>query len=321
MTKILDAYQAVNWNRLQDPVDLDVWQRATSNFWLPEKIPLSNDIPAWSGLTDAERLTVMRVFTGLTLLDTAQGTVGCIEMMEDSRTKHEESVLSFFSGMEAIHARSYSSIFSTLANSREIDAAFKWSEENEHLQRKAQIILKWYRGDCPLRKKVISVFLESFLFYSGFAYPFWLSSRGKLTNTADIIRLILRDEVLHGYYIGHKFQQAYKEVDFSTQQEVMDYAYEMLFELYENEVEYAADLYDGIGLTDTVLPYMRLNANRALANLGFGSLFAADDCKVDASILAQLDPGANETHDFFSGSGSAYVIGKVQETTDDDWSF
>lgn len=34
---------AINWNRLQDDKDLEVWNRLTANFWLPEKVPLSND--------------------------------------------------------------------------------------------------------------------------------------------------------------------------------------------------------------------------------------------------------------------------------------
>lgn len=38
---------------------------------------------------------------------------------------------------------------------------------------------------------------------------YW-SSRAKLTNTADIIRLIIRDEAVHGYYIGYKYQQSVK---------------------------------------------------------------------------------------------------------------
>ncbi|WP_435431423.1 isochorismatase family protein, partial [Shigella sonnei] len=38
---------AINWNKISDDKDLEVWNRLTSNFWLPEKVPLSNDIPAW----------------------------------------------------------------------------------------------------------------------------------------------------------------------------------------------------------------------------------------------------------------------------------
>ena len=39
------------------------------------------------------------------------------------------------------------------------------------------------------------------------------------------------------------------------------------------------------------------------------------------AILAALSPSANENHDFFSGSGSSYVMGKAEETDDDDWDF
>ncbi|MCK2124965.1 ribonucleotide-diphosphate reductase subunit beta, partial [Pseudomonas sp. PNPG3] len=88
------------------------------------------------------------------------------------------------------------------------------------LQKKAKIILAYYNGDDPLKKKVASTLLESFLFYSGFYLPMYFSSRAKLTNTADIIRLIIRDEAVHGYYIGYKFQQEYKKLDEKRQEEL-----------------------------------------------------------------------------------------------------
>lgn len=316
---LLDPSKAVNWNEIEESIDLDVWNRSTANFWLPEKIALSNDVQGWEALSDAERLLTMRVFTGLTLLDTMQSNTGVVSMIEDSRTLHEESVLAYFAGMEAIHAKSYSSIFSTLSNSRDIAEAFRWSEENEWLQEKAAIVLRHYKGDDPMQKKIISVLLESFMFYSGFWLPFHFSARGKLTNSADIIRLILRDEVLHGYYIGKKFQYSFAELDQERKDELHLYTIEILGELFENEVRYARSLYDDLGWTEQVIPWMKLNANRALTNLGFGAMYPTEECNVSPEILANLDPGANETHDFFSGSGSSYVIGGVEETQDSDW--
>ncbi len=119
-------------------------------------------------------------------------------MIPDALTPpHEEAVLTNITFMESVHAKSYSSIFSTLCSTTEIDEAFRWSEENVNLQRKAQIILDYYRGDDPLKRKIASVFLEAFLFYSGFYLPMYWSSRAKLTNTADLIRLIIRDEAVH----------------------------------------------------------------------------------------------------------------------------
>lgn len=654
--KLIDRINAINWNDIQDETDVKVWNRVNSNFWLPEKVPLSNDVPAWGTLTPEEKLIVMRVFTGLTLLDTIQSRVGATSMMDDSLTQHEESVFAQFSYMEAVHAKSYSSIFSTLANSKEIDEAFRWSEENEHLQQKARILLKHYRGDDPLKKKIISVLMESFLFYSGFYLPFYWSSRAKLTNTADIIRLILRDECItgdtelltpngwkpasqvtetdiiaqwspdgtlqfvhpvkvsthvatetyyisnfqghvqqhvsgghrvvverdvqgknpgvklmefeartlreqdldvrtrfintgvvqsdnpdkaltprerllvaiqadggfdrtrradgtlkrdgsrsgfvpcrlsfsrkrkidrikeladaagwrlvsrgvdargresfelympvdeprdkllssirkyddmspewcadaiseialwdghtvvenpsrvtygsvvkentewvqtvatlagyrthwgvrkdnrkdtfndiyrvnisrhlihtgahkvhierrdgervygiqvpstylltrlnggvsvtgnsvHGYYIGYKYQKGVSAETPERQADLREYAYTMLEELYENEVEYAQSLYDPMGVTEDVKIYMRYNANKALANLGYEPLFPADECEVNPAILSAMDAGATETHDFFSGSGSSYVMGKAEATEDSDWEF
>ena len=313
--------EAINWNSIPDEKDLEVWDRLTGNFWLPEKVPVSNDLPSWKTLTEKEKETTMRVFTGLTLLDTIQGTVGAISLLPDSQTLHEEAVYTNIAFMESVHAKSYSNIFMTLASTPMINDAFRWSEENENLQKKAKIILSYYKGDDPLKKKVASTLLESFLFYSGFYLPMYFSSRAKLTNTADIIRLIIRDEAVHGYYIGYKFQQAYKQLDEERQGELKEYTFDLVYDLYDNEIDYTEDLYDDLGWTEDVKRFLRYNANKALNNLGFEGLFPADETRVSPAILSSLSPNADENHDFFSGSGSSYVIGKAEDTTDDDWDF
>ena len=313
--------RAVNWNRLDDEKDLEVWNRLTVNFWLPEKVPLSNDVQSWATLRPEERELTIRVYTGLTLLDTVQNTIGAPSMMPDAITPHEEAVLSNIAFMEAVHARSYSSIFSTLCLTKEVDEAFRWSEENTHLQAKARLILKEYKaGSDPLKRKIASVFLESFLFYSGFYLPMYWSSRAKLTNTADLIRLIIRDEAVHGYYIGYKFQRGLEKLSAEKQQELKDFAFSLIFDLYEIEQKYTAELYDGIGLTEDVKAFLHYNANKALQNLGYEALFPPQVCEVNPAIMAALSPDS-ENHDFFSGSGSSYVIGKAVATEDEDWDF
>ena len=294
--------KAINWNSVPDDKDLEVWDRLTGNFWLPEKIPVSNDIPSWNTLNDEEKQATMRVFTGLTLLDTIQGTVGAVSLLPDAKSLHEEAVLTNIAFMESVHAKSYSNIFMTLADTPAINDAFRWSEENEYLQRKAKIILSYYEGDDPLKRKIASVMLESFLFYSGFYLPLNWSVHSKLTNTADIIRLIIRDEAVHGYYIGYKYQVALRNESEERKDELKDYAFELLYDLYENENQYTEDIYDALGWTEDVKRFLRYNANKALNNLGYEGLFPVN-------------------HDFFSGSGSSYVIGRAEDTQDDDWDF
>ena len=313
--------RAINWNRLDDDKDLEVWNRVTGNFWLPEKVPLSNDVQSWETLTAAEQHLTIRVFTGLTLLDTIQNGIGTVALMADAVTPHEEAVLSNISFMEAVHARSYSSIFSTLCSTPDVDDAYRWSDENEFLQRKSTLIMEQYSSGDALKKKVASVFLESFLFYSGFYLPMFWSSRAKLTNTADMIRLIIRDEANHGYYIGYKFQRGLERLPEERKQEIKDFAFDLLLELYDNEAKYTEALYDGVGLTEDVKKFLHYNANKALMNLGYEALFPAEACKVNPAILSALSPNADENHDFFSGSGSSYVIGKAVATEDEDWNF
>src|SRR5699024_11884351 len=76
------------------------------------------------------------------------------------------------------------------------------------------------------------------------AFPTRRSS--DLTNTADLIRLIIRDEAVHGYYIGYKFQQGNTDPSFD------EGARMLLQELYEIETLYAEEIYDPIGWTEDV---------------------------------------------------------------------
>lgn len=313
--------EAINWNSIPDEKDLEVWDRLTGNFWLPEKVPVSNDIKSWDTLNELEQQTTMRVFTGLTLLDTIQGTVGAVSLLPDADSLHEEAVLTNIAFMESVHAKSYSNIFMTLSSTPEINDAFRWSEENENLQRKAKIVLAYYEANDPLKRKVASVLLESFLFYSGFYLPMYWSSHAKLTNTADIIRLIIRDEAVHGYYIGYKYQKGLAKLDAAKQEELKEYTFDLLYDLYDNETQYTEDLYDDLGWTEDVKRFLRYNANKALNNLGYEGLFPADETRVTPAILSALSPNADENHDFFSGSGSSYVIGKAENTEDEDWDF
>jgi len=313
--------EAINWNRIEDQVDIDVWNKLIKNFWVPEKIALSNDINTWNSLNKHEQLATMRVFTGLTLLDTIQGTVGAVSLIQDAVTPHEEAVYTNIAFMESIHAKSYSSIFSTLSSTREIDEAFRWSKENKHLQAKANLVVERYEGGDPLKKKIASTLLESFLFYSGFYLPLHWSSHQKLTNTADLIRLIIRDEAVHGYYIGYKYQQAIKKLPLVEQEAYKTFTFELLMDLYDIEEEYAQEIYDDLGLTEDVKKFLKYNANKALMNLGYEPLFPKEVTNVSATILSALDPNSGENHDFFSGSGSSYVIGETEETEDEDWDF
>ena len=133
-------YKAINWNEIEDVIDKSTWEKLTEQFWLDTRIPLSNDLDDWRKLSDQEKDLVGKVFGGLTLLDTMQSESGVEAIRADVRTPHEEAVLNNIQFMESVHAKSYSSIFSTLNTKSEIEAIFEWTNKNEFLQKKAHII-------------------------------------------------------------------------------------------------------------------------------------------------------------------------------------
>lgn len=90
----------------------------------------------------------------------------------------------------SMHAKSYSSIFSTLNTPAEIDEIFEWTNNNQYIQFKAKAISEIYENGSALQKKAASVMLESFLFYSGFYAPLYYLGINKMPNVAEVIRLI-----------------------------------------------------------------------------------------------------------------------------------
>lgn len=216
-----------------------------------------------------------------------------------------------------VHAKSYSSIFSTLASTEQIEDAFRWASEDVPTQFKSRTITDIYDGDDPDKRKIASVFLESALFFSGFYWPIYLASRGKLTNTNDIIMLILRDESIHGYIIGQWYQRNIAAQSPERQEELKAFTLDLLLDLYESEAAYAETLYDPLGLTEDVKNFVRYNFNKALQNLGYDVVFGEDDTHISASVESALSPDGGSNHDFFSGAGSTYQEAKVEAI--DDW--
>ncbi|WP_024121500.1 class 1b ribonucleoside-diphosphate reductase subunit beta [Bacillus halotolerans] len=322
MTKI---YDAANWSKHEDDFTQMFYNQNVKQFWLPEEIALNGDVLTWKYLGKNEQDTYMKVLAGLTLLDTEQGNTGMPIVAEHVDGHQRKAVLNFMAMMEnAVHAKSYSNIFMTLAPTETINEVFEWVKQNKFLQKKAQIIVGLYKAikkddEISLFKAMVaSVYLESFLFYSGFYYPLYFYGQGKLMQSGEIINLILRDEAIHGVYVGLLAQEIYNKQTEETKAELREFAIDLLNELYENELEYTEDLYDQVGLSHDVKKFIRYNANKALMNLGFDPYFEEED--INPIVLNGLNT-KTKSHDFFSMKGNGYKKATVEPIKDDDFFF
>ncbi|SCI83790.1 Ribonucleoside-diphosphate reductase 2 subunit beta [uncultured Clostridium sp.] len=314
------VHKAVNWNKEDDGFTQAFWDQNVKQFWLPEEISVSKDLKTWNDLKESEKELYKKVLAGLTLLDTKQGNNGVPSMMSLTDNLQRKAVLSFMGTMEEIHAKSYSSIFMTLLTTTQIDELFDWIEIEPTLQRKADLILAQYENTTDQRSlylsMVTSVFLESFLFYSGFFYPLYLAGQGKMVASGEIISLILRDESLHGKYIGLLAQEIYDTFNEDEKFKLKVKMYEIFEALMENEINYTKKIYEGSGLIDEVITFLQYNANRALENLGFEDYYKVDE--INPIVLNGLST-ETKSHDFFSTKGNGYQKGIYEELEDEDF--
>ncbi|BDE75560.1 ribonucleotide reductase of class Ib (aerobic), beta subunit [Staphylococcus phage PALS_2] len=315
-TKDKGYYTPVNWNRVDDYVDIMTYDTLVSQFWTSTRIPVSNDIKAWSNTDDLTKGVVNKVFAELTILDTLQSREGSDALMHSALTTLEEDVLRNIGFMESIHARSYSTIFTTLCTSKEVDENFEWAENNKYVQKKIKLINEAYQSGDILKIQAASVFLESFLFYSGFYTP--LRLKDSLKSVLEIIKLILRDESVHGSYIGYKFSKRFEKLSEEEKNETKMWVNNLLFELYQVECEFIEEVYTEIGWAEDVKLFAQYNANKALLNLKLDPIFETTEEDVNPIVMAGLKTSTGN-HDFFSQEGNGYLLGKAENTKEEDY--
>ena len=315
-------HKAVNWNKEDDNFTQAFWEQNVKQFWLPEEISVSKDLKIWNQLGEAEKNLYKKVLGGLTLLDTKQANNGIPSMMSLTDNLQRKAVLSFMGTMEEIHAKSYSSIFTTLLSIPEIDEIFNWIETEPTLQRKAELVLAQYENtndnEGLYLSMATSVFLESFLFYSGFYYPLYLAGQGKMTASGEIISLILRDESLHGKYIGLLAQEIFATFSDDKKIELKKKVISILELLMQNEINYTNTIYKNTGLEQDVIDFLKYNANRALENLGYEKIYP--EVSINPIVLNGLST-ETKTHDFFYTKGNGYQKGTYEPLTDKDFIF
>lgn len=318
---------ASDWDVDNHPA-ITYWKQNLMQLWTEEEFKPSRDVSSWNGLSAQEKETYIKVLAGLTGLDTTQGLDGMPLIQFHYPDTLWGAVFAFMGMMEQIHQKSYSHIFTSLIDRKTKNYYLhEWVENNEYLTKKNTLINQRYVALLryqPSRKElcmamIASVFLESFLFYSGFYYPLLLAGQGKMVASGEIIRKILLDETIHGSGTGLAFQKVFNELPEETQKEVKAEAMLLFDELYFNECEYTASLYDKIGLTEDVIRYVQYNGNRALENLGFDTVFNPEPFN---PIVENGLNTSTKNHDFFSVKGDGYVLSlNIEDLRDKDFDF
>ncbi|TFK28084.1 ribonucleotide reductase [Coprinopsis marcescibilis] len=179
----------------------EMYKKAVASFWLPEEIPLQNDVHQWQhSLSQDERTFISRL---LAFLATSDGIVA-ENIIQRFSSEIEIAEIRYFYGfqtaVENIHAETYSILIETLVpDDTERTKLFRAITDVPTVAAKASWALKWISDpDSPLPIRLFAFALvEGLFFSSSFAAIFWLKSRGKMPGLCYSNDLISRDEGLH----------------------------------------------------------------------------------------------------------------------------
>ncbi len=333
-----------NWNENEDSFTQFFYEQNLSQFWRPEDISLQPDLNIWHILPEEVKLAYAQNLLVLTFLDTYQGDIGMpvVSRSMDEKYHQRKAVINFMAAMEnAVHAKSYSNIFMTYLPTTTIEELFNWGEQNENLQNIMTMIVGTYEtldrynylkkydkehatftdkefDEAQWKAMAASVFLETWLFYSGFYYPLYFYGQGKLMQAGEIINLILRDESIHGLYIGRLAQEVYDKFTPTKQKELKIWLDDLLDNLYHEQSELVETIYDAVDLSHDVKVFVRYNANKALMNLGFEPVFPNEE--VNPVVINGLNT-ETKTMDNFSMKGNGYQKMKSEMLKDADFYF
>ena len=324
------VYSAVNWNTPDNDYIVSFWEQNLKQFWIDTEYTPSRDKDGWRILSPAFKECYKKVLGGLTLLDTLQNyDISMLPQHIDSY--QNKAMITYMAFIEGVHAKSYSTIFTTLIDSNmEIDEVFKWVEENKFLQYKANKIDSNYQL-CKKDKLTeyelfqvlsASINLESHLFYSGFYLPLWIAGiEGKLVASSDIIKKIVQDESLHGGFLGMIARELYLRQDEETQKKWYDWLIEFSLDLHNNEIGYIEEIYAdlnkevGFNMIAEVKDYLKYNFNRAMNNLGFAEYFDVNE--INPIVMNGISLETTQ-HDFFSKKSTNYEKMVDDSTLDED---
>jgi len=339
-----EEFSGANWNGTEDSFTQQFYEQNLSQFWRPEDVSLQSDLLTWKLLNEQVKKAYSLNLLILTFLDTYQGDIGMpVVSRSMPDTLHQrKAVINWMAAMEnAVHAKSYSNIFMTFLSTHEIDELFEWGKKNKNLQAIMNLIVGQYETldqmnylkkyspekvnfseeeffEVQWKAMVASVFLETWLFYSGFYYPLYFYGQGKLMQAGEIINLILRDEAIHGLYIGKISQEIFSKFAKAKQDELTIWMQELLQKLYKEQEELSESVYDPVDLTHDVKVFVRYNCNKALMNLGFEPQFEHEE--VNPVVLNGLNT-ETKTMDYFSMKGNGYQKMKSVALDDDDFNF
>ena len=290
------------------PWAYDAWLQQQRIHWLPEEVPLADDVKDWhQKLSESERNLLTQIFRFFTQADVEVNNCYMRHYSRVFKPTEIQMMLAAFSNMETVHISAYSHLLDTLGMPEaEYHAFLKYKEMKD----KYDFMQQWgveTKPDIAKTLAVFGAFTEGLQLFASFAMLLNFPRFNKMKGMGQIVTWSIRDETLHTNSILKLFQTFRSENPEIWTEELQRDIYQACSTIVDHEdafIDLAFEMGEVEGLDGgSVKQYIRYIADRRLMQIGLQPIF-----HVEKNPLTWLDEILNgvEHTNFFENRATEY---------------
>lgn len=259
------------------PWAYEFWRRQQQIHWLPEEVPLGEDVKDWaSKLTDQERNLLTQIFRFFTQGDVEVNDNYMERYGRVFKPTEIKMMMSAFSNMETVHIAAYALLLETIGMPEAEFAAFL---DYEAMKAKHDYMGRFgvdNEADILRTVAMFGAFTEGLQLFASFAMLMNFPRFNKMKGMGQIVSWSVRDESLHCEGMIRLFHAFAKETGALTQSIKDDIVAccEHVVSLEDRFIELAFEMGPVQGMTQAdIKQYIRYIADWRLGQLGLPKIY------------------------------------------------
>jgi ribonucleoside-diphosphate reductase beta chain len=297
----------------------EAWLTQQRIHWLPEEVPLAEDVRDWKNkLSPSERNLMTQIFRFFTQADVEVNNCYMKHYSQVFGPVEVQMMLSAFSNIETVHIAAYSHLLDTLGMPEVEYMAFMKYKEMKDKYDYMQNASMSSRRDIAKTMALFGAFTEGLQLFASFAILMNFPRFNKMKGMGQIITWSVRDETLHCLSMIKLFNAFIDENRDIWDQGLKDEITESCKKIIGFEdafIDLAFEQGEVEGLTpQEVKNYIRYIGDRRLQQLNLEPVFNTE--KNPLPWMDQMLNGAEHTN-FFENRATEYSKASTQGTWED----
>jgi ribonucleoside-diphosphate reductase beta chain len=294
----------------------DAWLIQQQVHWLPEEVPLADDVKDWHHkLSESEQHLMTQIFRFFTQSDIEVNNCYMKHYAQVFQPTEVQMMLAAFSNIETVHIAAYSHLLDTIGMPETEYSAFLQYKEMKDKFDYMQGFNVDSKADIARTLAVFGAFTEGLQLFASFAMLLNFPRFNKMKGMGQIVTWSVRDESLHCQSTIRLFKTLLSENPEINTPELERDLYKSCETIVTHEDAFI-DLAFGLGPVEgltaaDVKSYIRYIADRRLSQLGLQPIY-----QIEKHPLPWLDAMLNavEHANFFENKATEYSKAATQGT-------